>query len=70
MKKPPRPARALRSLVQRLGMHPDDDDAVELDLAGHRALVVATNHGTFAPAVTGVFASELTVPYYAFVDAG
>jgi len=71
MKKPPRPALALRSLVQRLGLHPDDDEAVELDLTGHRALVVATNHGTLRPGkATGVFSSELTVPYYAFLDAG
>ena len=70
-KKPPRPARALRKLVQRLGMHPDDPEAVELDLGGHRALVVATNHGTLRPGkATGVFASELTVPYYAFLEAG
>ena len=41
------------------------------DLTGRRALVVATNHGTLdIGKPTGVFASELTVPYYAFLDAG
>ncbi|MEM9517906.1 MAG: type 1 glutamine amidotransferase domain-containing protein [Actinomycetota bacterium] len=54
-------------------MHPDDD-VVDVDLsavAGRRALVVATNHGTLKPGkATGVFGSELTVPYYAFLDAG
>jgi putative intracellular protease/amidase len=58
-------------MVQRLGLHPDDQDQSEVDLAGRRALVIATNH----PALdvgkpTGVFASELTVAYYAFLDAG
>jgi arylsulfatase A-like enzyme/putative intracellular protease/amidase len=71
-KAPPRPALALRRLVQRLGMHPDDpqaDPAVER--RGRRALVVATNHGVLdVGKPTGVFASELTVPYYAFRDAG
>ena len=72
-KRPPRPARALRRALQRAGMHPDDD-VTDVDLsgvAGRRALVVATNHGTLKPGKpTGVFSSELTVPYYAFLDAG
>jgi len=68
---PPRPARALRRLVQRLGLHPDDPDATTLDLSGRRALVVATNHGTLEVGrPTGVFASELTAPYYVFLDSG
>jgi arylsulfatase A-like enzyme/putative intracellular protease/amidase len=68
---PPPPARALRRLVQRLGMHPEDSAAVSQDATGRRALVVATNHGTLGNGkATGVFASELTVPYYYFLDAG
>ena len=67
----PPPARAVRSLLRRIGLHPEDPDAVEFDLAGRRALVVATNHGVLdIGKPTGVFASELTVPYYAFLDAG
>jgi len=67
----PPPARALRKLVQKLGMHPDDPDATKFDLAGKRALVVATNAGVLdIGKPTGVFASEMTVPYYAFLDAG
>ena len=67
----PPPARALRKLVQKLGMHPDDPDATTFDLAGKRALVVATNAGVLdIGKPTGVFASEMTVPYYAFLDAG
>lgn len=69
---PPRPALALRRVVQRLGMHPDDERADEMpDLTGRRAVVIATNHGVLdIGKPTGVFASEMTVPYYVFVDAG
>jgi len=68
---PPPPARALRRLVQKLGLHPDDPEAAGLDLSGHRALIVATNHGTLEVGKpTGVFGSELTAPYYIFLDAG
>ena len=71
MKQPPPPARLLRKLLQRVGMHPADPDATTFDLAGRRALVVATNHGVLdIGKPTGVFASEMTVPYYAFLDAG
>lgn len=70
-KRVPPPARALRKVLQRLGMHPDDTEAVDVDLSGRRALIVATNHGVLdIGKPTGVFASEMTVPYYAFVDAG
>ncbi len=67
------PARALRKVLQRLGMHPDDAESpdFDVDLTGRRALIVATNHGVLAIGKpTGVFASEMTVPYYAFADAG
>ena len=71
MKRPPAPARLVRKVVQRLGMHPEDPQPVAFELPGRRALVVATNHGTLdIGKPTGVFASELTVPYYAFLDAG
>lgn len=69
---PSAPARALRRLVQRLGMHPDDPDALTApELFGRRALVVCTNHGVLdIGKPTGVFASEMTAPYYVFRDAG
>lgn len=71
MKQPPPPARLLRKVLQRAGMHPDDPDATTFDLAGKRALVVATNTAVMdIGKPTGVFASEMTVPYYAFLDAG
>jgi len=68
---PPAPAKAIRKLLQRAGLHPDDTVETTFDLTGRRALVVATNHGQLGVGKpTGVFASELTVPYYAFLDAG
>ena len=76
MKKPPLPARALRKVLQRVGMHPDDTETIDsvlegADLSGRRALVVATNHGVLdVGKATGVFPSELTVAYYEFLDAG
>ena len=74
-KTPAPPARALRKVLQRVGLHPDDTEAAHVDrpaeLSDRRALVIATNHGVLdIGKPTGVFASELTVPYYAFLDAG
>ncbi|HVS68484.1 MAG TPA: type 1 glutamine amidotransferase domain-containing protein [Mycobacteriales bacterium] len=52
-------------------MHPELRKPETFDLRGTRALVVGTNHGVLdVGKATGVFASELTVPYYAFLDAG
>ncbi|HWC33420.1 MAG TPA: type 1 glutamine amidotransferase domain-containing protein [Mycobacteriales bacterium] len=52
-------------------MHPELKTPDSFDLRGRRALVVGTNHGVLdVGKATGVFASELTVPYYAFLDAG
>ena len=69
-RRPPPPARLLRKVARKLGLHPDDPAATEFHLPGRRALIVATNHGTLdIGKPTGVFASEMTVPYYAFVDA-
>ena len=70
-KLPPPPARAVRALAQRLGLHPDDPDARELDLSGHRALIVCTSHSQLdIGKATGVYASEMTAPYYVFLDSG
>ena len=68
---PPPPAKLLRRVLRRAGMHPDDTEAPPSGLYGYRALVIATNHAQLdLGKATGVFASELTVPYYAFLDAG
>jgi putative intracellular protease/amidase len=62
---------ALRWTLRQIGVHPNDRDALPLDLRGYKALCIATNHGVLDLGVaTGVFASELTVPYYVFLDAG
>ena len=69
--KPSTPKLASRRLLQQFGIHPRDPEAVPLDMRGTRALCIATNHGVLDIGVaTGVFASELTVPYYVFLDAG
>ena len=67
----PPPARLLRKVLKKAGLHPDDPDATEFHLPGRRALIIATNAGHLdVGKPTGVFASEMTVPYYAFLDAG
>jgi len=63
--------RAGRALLRAIGVHPDDASPVRYDLTGGAALCIATNHGVLDVGVpTGVFGSELTVPYYHFLDAG
>jgi putative intracellular protease/amidase len=70
-KKPSAPRLVSRRLLQKFGVHPRDREAVTLDMTGAKALCIATNHGVLDIGVaTGVFASELTVPYYCFLDAG
>jgi putative intracellular protease/amidase len=69
--RPSAPRLVSRRLLQQFGVHPKDADAVALDMRGTRALCIATNHGVLDIGVaTGVFGSELTVPYYCFLDAG
>jgi putative intracellular protease/amidase len=69
--KPSAPKLASRRLLQQFGVHPEDRDAVRLNMIGTSALCIATNHGVLDIGVpTGVFGSELTVPYYVFLDAG
>ena len=69
--KPSVPKLASRQLLQKFGIHPRDKEAVKLDMSGTRALCIATNHAVLDLGIaTGVFASELTVPYYVFLDAG
>jgi len=65
---------ALPSILKSFGFHPDYDGQ-EFNLEGKKALIVTTSHNvlnkpgeTDGPA-TGVFASEMTIPYYEFLDA-
>lgn len=68
---PPPLALLARRIMRRIGLHPLDTQTAQVDMRGRRALIIATNHATLsAGKPTGVFASEMTVPYYAFLDAG
>jgi len=68
---PSGPGRLGREALRLLGVHPDDTETARLDMSGTKALCIATNHGVLDVGVaTGVYASELTVPYYCFLDSG
>lgn len=58
-------------LLRTMGLH-KHFAAPRRNLKGKRALVVATSHDTLGETgkKTGVFASEMTAPYYTFADAG
>lgn len=68
-------ALSLPTVLHGLGLHPDYRGE-RYELEGRRALVITTSHGVLnAPGETdgdptGVMASELTHPYYGFLDAG
>lgn len=68
-------AAALPSILKGQGLHPDYDGP-KYDLSGQRALIISTSHavlnkpGETKGKQTGVFGSELSVPYYDFQDAG
>ncbi|MEO1652395.1 MAG: type 1 glutamine amidotransferase domain-containing protein [Bacteroidota bacterium] len=63
----------LPNILHALGFHPDYDGK-QYDLSGKKALVVTTSHavlnkpGETDGQATGVFASEMTIPYYEFLD--
>lgn len=61
----------LPALLRALGLHAPYRGPKRA-LPGARALIVTTSHAVPGPKgrPTGVFASELTAPYYAFKDAG
>lgn len=58
-------------LLRRLGVHPHPP-VLAFDLAGRRALIVTTSQDRLHASGkrTGVWASEMTVPYYLFQEAG
>lgn len=61
----------LPTLLNTLGLH-GHYEIPPLDLSGKRALIITTSQAALGDTgkATGVFASEMTVPYYAFTDAG
>jgi len=62
-------------IIQALGVHPEYYGPT-YTVEGKKALIVTTSHSVLAPlgetegADTGVFASEMTHPYYVFLDSG
>ena len=66
----------LPNILNQAGLHPHYTHSKEYILPGKKALIITTSHGVLnAPGETtgkptGVFASEMTVPYYEFQDGG
>jgi putative intracellular protease/amidase len=66
---------SLPTLVHKAGLHPEYLGPT-VDLPGKRALVITTSHDVLAPVgetegdPTGVAISEMTHPYYTFLDGG
>ena len=67
---------ALPTIFHSLGIHPVYEDARDYSLPGKRALLITTSHGALNTLgetggdPTGVMASEFTIAYYQFLDAG
>lgn len=65
----------LPALLNVAGLHPSFKGEV-YSAPGKRALIITTSHGVLSRPgeadgrATGVFASEMTHPYYAFLEAG
>lgn len=61
---------ALPKVLQKMGLHPHYKGR-QYNLVGKHALVITTSHDTLGDTgkATGVYASEMTVPYYEFLDA-
>ena len=66
---------ALPTILHKAGLHPEYTGPTTA-LPGMRALIITTSHSVLAPPgetegpATGVMASELTHPYYTFLDGG
>ncbi|MFT7287958.1 MAG: putative intracellular protease/amidase [Halieaceae bacterium] len=69
-------ALALPTILHTAGLHPDYSGEKVSLAEGKRALVITTSHGVLAAPgesggkPSGVMASEMTHPYYNFLDAG
>lgn len=61
----------LPATLTALGLHPHYSGTAH-SLPGKRALIITTSHATLGEGgkATGVFGSEMTAPYYEFLDAG
>lgn len=61
----------LPKVLNLFGLHPHHEIPA-FNLAGKRALIITTSHDKLGDTgkATGVWGSEMTVPYFAFLDAG
>ena len=68
-------ALSLPILLKSLGLHPDYDSKT-FELNGRKALIITSSHnvlnlpGEVRGKPTGVASSELTIPYYEFMNSG
>lgn len=63
---------ALPAVFQGLGLHGEVAAPSPYNIQGRKALIITTSQNQLKPTdqATGVWASELTTPYYLFQDAG
>ena len=65
---------ALPGVLRALGLHPNYADSQDYAFKSGRVLIITTSHDTLGEGEdaksTGVYASELFIPYYEFLDAG
>jgi putative intracellular protease/amidase len=61
----------LPQILMSFGYHPDYDK-VSYNFKNKKALIITTSHGILGETgkKTGVYPSEMTIPYYEFLDAG
>lgn len=61
----------LPQILKSFGYHPDYDRE-SYSFKNKKALIITTSHGVLGETgkATGVYPSEMTIPYYEFLDAG
>ncbi len=61
----------LPQILKSFGYHPDYE-RVSYNFKNKKALIITTSHGALGETgnATGVYPSEMTIPYYEFLDAG
>ena len=66
----------LPTLLNNAGLHPVFEGSKNYDFKNKKAVIISTSHSVLSKPgetdgkLTGVFASELTVPYYEFINSG
>lgn len=61
----------LPQILKNFGYHPDYEQ-LSYSFKNKKALIITTSHGVLGESgkATGVYPSEMTIPYYEFLDAG